>query len=232
MCLVNNAVYIAKYADAEKCEELYGYVPVDNKNHPGEWTATGTQFQIPYVFKTLFSKENITFDDVCETKSVTSSALYLDMNEGLEDVTLWEEVKKLRHSTSERHTRKEENLLEDYQDISDDELEERIAKGHKYKFIGRVGQFCPVKEGTGGGVLVREKDGKYFAATGTTGYKWKESETIRTLHMEDDIDTSYYDNLVTDAAHTIAAYGDLEWFISDDSGELNKIKNEEMLYTT
>ncbi len=231
MCLVNNAVYIAKYADAEKCEELYGYVPGDNKKHPGEWTATGTQFQIPYVFKTLFSKENITFDDVCETKSVTSSALYLDMNERLEDVTLWEEIKKLRHSTSERHTRKEENLLEDYRDISDDELEERIAKGHKYKFIGRVGQFCPVKEGTGGGVLVREKDGKYFAATGTTGYKWKESETIRTLHMEDDIDTSYYDNLVTDAAHTIAAYGDLEWFISDDSCETKQIKNEEMLYT-
>ena len=54
MCLVNDAVYIAKY---------------DN----GEWTATGTQFQIPYVFKKLFSKEDILFDDLCETKSVTSS---------------------------------------------------------------------------------------------------------------------------------------------------------------
>lgn len=58
MCLVNDAVYIAKYADS------------------GEWTATGTQFQVPYVFKTLFSHEPITFDDLCETKSVTS-ALYL-----------------------------------------------------------------------------------------------------------------------------------------------------------
>jgi hypothetical protein len=34
------------------------------------------------VFKTLFSKEPIIFDDLCETKSV-KSAIYLDMNEGL-----------------------------------------------------------------------------------------------------------------------------------------------------
>ena len=48
MCLVNDAVYIAKYADT------------------GEWTATGAQFAVPYVFKTLFSHEKIDFDDICE----------------------------------------------------------------------------------------------------------------------------------------------------------------------
>jgi hypothetical protein len=63
MCLVNDAVYIAK-------------------NNKGEWEATGTQFQVPYVFKTLFTKEKIDFEDMCETKAVTS-ALYLDMNEDL-----------------------------------------------------------------------------------------------------------------------------------------------------
>lgn len=67
MCLVNDAVYIAKYKDGK---------------HAGEWTATGAQFQIPYVFKKLFSKEPIEFEDMCETKSV-SSALYLDRNENL-----------------------------------------------------------------------------------------------------------------------------------------------------
>ena len=67
MCLVNNAVYIAKYKDGKKA---------------GKWTATGTQFQVPYVFKKLFSKEPIEFEDLCETKSVTS-AIYLDMNEDL-----------------------------------------------------------------------------------------------------------------------------------------------------
>lgn len=69
MCLVNDAVYIAKYKDG---------------HHAGEWTATGTQFQHPYVFKYLFSKEPIRFEDYCETKSVTS-ALYLDYNENLND---------------------------------------------------------------------------------------------------------------------------------------------------
>ena len=83
MCLVNNAVYIAKYMDADSCNAQYGYVPGDNKKEGGEWTATGTQFQIPYVFKTLFSKEPINFTDMCETKTVSKGAIYLDKNEKL-----------------------------------------------------------------------------------------------------------------------------------------------------
>ena len=90
MCLVNDAVYIAQYADIEKCEKLYGKDYVyserdilkDNKKHPGQWTATGTQFQVPYVFKTLFSHEPLEFKDFCETKTVTTN-MYLDMNEDL-----------------------------------------------------------------------------------------------------------------------------------------------------
>ena len=96
MCLVNNAVYIAKYATAEKCQLAYGYVPGDIRKHPGEWNATGTQFQIPYVFKKLFSREEIVFEDMCETKSVTT-ALYLDTNETLPDVSEYEkELETLR----------------------------------------------------------------------------------------------------------------------------------------
>ena len=83
MCLVNNAVYIAKYMDADQCEALYGYIPGDCKDEGGEWTATGTQFQVPYVFKTLFSKEKIEFTDLCETKTVSKGAIYLDKNEDL-----------------------------------------------------------------------------------------------------------------------------------------------------
>ena len=90
MCLVNDAVYIAKYASIDKCVGLYRkwYVESskdilkDNKEHPEEWTATGTQFQVPFVFKTLFSKEKLEFDDYCETKSVTS-ALYLRGEDGV-----------------------------------------------------------------------------------------------------------------------------------------------------
>ena len=83
MCLVNNAVYIAKYMDADQCKARYGYIPGDNAEEGGEWTATGTQFQVPYVFKTLFSKEPIEFSDLCETKSVSKGAIYLDKNEDL-----------------------------------------------------------------------------------------------------------------------------------------------------
>ena len=74
MCLVNNAVYIAKYMAADQCEALYGYIPGDCEDEGGEWTATGTQFQVPYVFKTLFSKEKIEFTDLCETKTVSKGA--------------------------------------------------------------------------------------------------------------------------------------------------------------
>lgn len=83
MCLVNDAVYVAKYASSKWCMEEYGYIPDDNKKKEGTWTATGTQFQVPFVFKSLFSHEPIEFWDYQETKSVTT-AMYLDFNEGLE----------------------------------------------------------------------------------------------------------------------------------------------------
>jgi hypothetical protein len=177
MCLVNDAVYIARYKTADDCMKLHGYVPGDNtkhfKKHNHPWTATGTQFQVPYVFKTLFSHEPIEFNDLCETKAV-SSALYLKANDP-----------------------------------------------DQPEFVGRVSQFCPIKPGCGGKELLREskdKDGniKYGAATGTKGYLWLESETVKALHKEDDIDLSYYQRLVDDAKDAISKHGDFEWFVSDD----------------
>ena len=210
MCLVNDAVYIAKYKDAEECEKMYGYVPGDNKKKGNKWTATGTQFQIPYVFKTLFSKENIAFEDMCETKSVSSS-LYLDMNENLPDVSQYEK----EFSKAESDYKK--GLLSDttFEDICK-RLTPLIETGHNYHFIGRVGQFCPIKEGCNGGLLMREKDGKYYAATGSKGFRWLESEMVKQLEKEADIDRAYYDNLVNEAVDTISQYGDFEWFVSDD----------------
>ncbi len=213
MCLVNDAVYIAKYekahTDKKTGEEVW-------------WTATGTQFQIPYVFKTLFSKAPIEFADMCETKSVTS-ALYLDMNESLPDVSEYETVLNLRRDgkTDIDRTRKELALLNIYSDISDDDLVEKVAEGHNYRFIGRVGQFCPIEPGKGGGLLCRETTDKYgylkySAATGSKGYRWLESEMVKTLNKEQDIDRRYYNKLVDDAVDAIAKYGDFEWFVSDD----------------
>jgi len=158
-CLVNDAVYIARYKDGK---------------HEGQWTATGAQFAHPFVFKSLFSKQDITFEDVCETRSVTgNSALYLDLNEGL----------------------KEEE--------------------HNYQFVGRVGLFCPVEPGTGGGLLMREKEGKYYAATGTKGYRWLEAETVKDLGISDQIDTVYHAELVDAAIEHISKFGDFDSFISE-----------------
>lgn len=216
MCLVNNAVYIARYSEDEFNE------------HPGEWTATGAQFQVPFVFKTLFSHEPITFADLCETKSV-NTALYLDMNENLPDVSMEEkELDKIR--SAQRKVAKEigmtTNELVEYYTMDElyeilptdlaekmidqfkrtKELQEIIAKGHNYVFIGKVGLFAPVISGKGGGLLMREKEGKYYAAEGSTGYRWMEAESIHE-HMEDIVDISYFTKLSTEAIEAIERYG-------------------------
>ena len=186
ICQINDADYIAKYADGESCKSVYGYVPGDNAKAEEKgkaWTATGKQFQIPYVFKTLFSKEQIEFSDLCEAKEV-KTAIYIDMNE----------------------------------DLPDGE--------HDYHFVGKVGNFCPIKSGCGGGVLVREnktKDGetKYDSVTGTlkpdkTPYRWLEAEAVKTLGKEGDIDKSYYRALADKAVAFVSEYGDFERFVADE----------------
>ena len=164
MCLMNDAVYIAKYDDKG----------IRNKGgkHAGEWTATGKQFQVPYVFKTLFSHEEIIFDDLCETRSV-KTAMYLDMNEGM----------------------------------GEDE--------HNYIFVGRVGRFCPIIAGKGGGQLMRRNgDGTgYGAVGGTKGYRWLESSLVKNLGKEDDIDRSYYQRLADDAVNDISKFGSFNEFV-------------------
>lgn len=198
MCLVNDAVYIARYKDG---------------NHSGEWTATGTQFQVPYVFKKLFSKEDIKFEDLCETKSV-STALYLDMNEDLPDVSAEEkELSKLLKDISDK-SKLNDPMSEECKRF--EQLDKTIADGHNYIFIGKVGSFCPIKQGCGGGILYREKDGKYYAATGSKGYRWLDSEMVKSLNKQSDIDMSYFDNMANEAIEAISKYGDYEWFSSDD----------------
>lgn len=206
MCLVNDAVYIAKYKDGK---------------HAGEWTATGTQFQVPYVFKTLFSKEDIVFEDMCVTNSVTSS-LYLDMNEKLPQLTIEEEkeLAKLHKALDSEDSENMEKVLKSYRYDAEyaserySELRKKEEESHNYVFIGKVGQFCPIKQGCNGGLLMREKDGKYYAAGGSKGYRWLEAEMVKELGKEADIDRSYYENMVNDAICDISQYGDFEWFVN------------------
>ncbi|HEY7416609.1 MAG TPA: hypothetical protein VH593_15570, partial [Ktedonobacteraceae bacterium] len=145
MCLVNDAVYIAR-------------------SENGEWTAVGAQFAHPFVYKTLFSGEEVTFDDCCETKTVTKGALYLDFGEG-----------------GDPH------------------------------FVGRAGLFVPVKEGHGGGFLLRGQDGTYHAATGTKGFLWKEAAVVQELGQEDSINIEYFRKLADAAVKNITRFGDIDW---------------------
>lgn len=196
ICLVNNAVYIAKLAD-------------DDPEDPGKWTATGTQFAVPYVFKTLFSKEPVQFNDMCETKNSAVGPIYLDMNESYPDVTA--EEKQFKNLESKYKKGELSDTLFENECAS---LRERIEAGHNYIFVGKVGLFCPIKPGCGGGTLVCKRDEKYSAITGTKGYRWLESEIVKQNGKEDDIDKSYYSKLVDDAVSTISEFGDIEWFIN------------------
>lgn len=202
MCLVNDAVYIAKYKDGK---------------HAGEWTATGTQFQVPYVFKKLFSKEPIKFEDMCETKSASTS-LYLDMNENLiiNDEAEKELAARLKLGDSpEEESDYIVSVDPTFMNVTTAELTKAVEKGHNRIFIGKVGQFCPIKPGCGGGVLLRQQGNKFNAAGGTKGYRWLESEMVKELGKESDIDRTYYDKLVDDAVDTISKYGDFEMFVAD-----------------
>lgn len=145
ICLVNDAVYI-------------GYT------NDGEWKATGAEFQHPYIYKSLFTHEPITFDDMCETKQVTKGAIYIEENNNM-------------------------------------------------RFVGRIGRFCPMKPSSISGTLYRVQDGKNYALSGTKGYLWAESEVVKELGREDDIDISYFDNLVHDAMGDLIVYGDYQAFV-------------------
>lgn len=84
-CLVNDAVYVAGVNP----------VPWENEFPKWKWTAVGAQFQHPYVFKTLFSGEELTFEDLLEGRSVVKGTMYLDFTDeanGMEP-----DVKQMRH---------------------------------------------------------------------------------------------------------------------------------------
>ena len=257
ICQINDADYIARYKDPEWCKETYGYIPGNNVKEGGKWTVTGKQFARPYVFKTLFSKEQIKPEDLCEVFEV-KSALYLDMNEKLPQLTP-EEEKKLDVIDKAWHSLAGGRPLEEvaakygytYEEIGEvySKLCEKEKAAHDYRFIGKVGEFCPIKPGKGGGILLRKQDDKYYAAPGTTGYRWLESEQVlkstgettsvidpetgekkilakkaEISGLKDIIDESYYKKLVNDAIDSISKYRDFYWFVSDEPAESMPIK--------
>jgi len=195
ICLVNDAVYIAKCSDDP-----------ENGEEAGHWTATGAQFQHPFVFKTLFSKEKVNFTDLCEQRAV-KTYIWLDMNEGMEDVEPYEKelakvVKKLKDSDDPELISRRDELLG------------LIAKGHNYQFVGRVGLFCPIIPGKGGGLLMRKgTDGSYSSVAGSKGWRWMEEYKVSELKYEQYIDMSYFRDLASVAVETIEKFGNFEGFV-------------------
>lgn len=156
-CLVNDAVYIARKGE--------------------KWDAVGAQFQHPYVFKSLFSHQDLVFSDLCETKQVAQGLMYLDFTEIA-------------------------NPAFDYSGRA---------------FVGRTGRFIPVQKNAGGGVLVRVKDDKDYAVTGTKGYFWVEAEKAqeRNKDAEDpiDVEMTYFESLADAAVKTIQKFVSFEEFV-------------------
>ena len=242
ICLVNHAVYIAlrqkddpgwlkecKKAKARAEETETPYI------EPTRWTATGAQFAHPFVFKKLFSRRPMEFWDFCEVKTV-KTALYLDMNEKLPDVTEAEKekakivsrMKKLAKVDKDdpQYLQAQEELKDLPKDI--DVLDEEIAKGHNYMFVGKAGEFMPVIPGSGGGLLMRkETDGSYGYATGAKGYRWIESETMQNLEdWRKYIDIRYFRGLTDVAIETIEKYCDFDLFVK---GEENVVTPDEQI---
>jgi hypothetical protein len=158
--LFNDAVYIAKYDDATAAKK------------GKQWDAVGAQFQHPYIYKTLLSGDNVTFEDLLETRNVVKGDIYIK-------------------------TEKEA------------------------RFVGRIGQFVPVKEGNGGGELVRRapvvvKDKETgeerveirdYAVTGTKGYKWLEAEMVRNAGAMEIVDLRYFEELADKARKNLEEVG-------------------------
>lgn len=145
LCLVNDAVYVARKGS--------------------DWTAVGAQFQHPYVFKTLFTHEDLVFQDLVETKQVVKGAIYLDLN----------------------YTRP-------------------MVIPDSLKFVGRIGQFVPVAEGTpASGILYRVNEGKAYALSGTKGYYWMEADLAKEFDTPPNL--TYFERLVEDARKAISQFG-------------------------
>ena len=184
ICLIDDAVYIAKYADEKTCNDLYGYTPKDNHKHPNEWTATGAKFQIPYVFKTLFSHEELTFEDYTVTKSVTT-AMYLKYGD------VYKFVGKVGNFMPVIENNK-------FKLIGGELVRENVTKDGNIKYDSVTG--------------TKKKGGKDGAYLWIESEDIKNAPFE--MEYDDYIDKSYFLSLVDDAVISISELGNIDEFIN------------------
>ena len=87
------------------------------------------------------------------------------------------------------------------------------------RFVGRAGLFTPILPDHGGGTLYRVADDKLYALSGTKDYEWLESEMVAVLGKKDEIDTSYYDELVDEARADIEKFVKFEKLIERSNND-------------
>lgn len=150
LALVNKATYVCHTEWSPKKKKI------------GQWTATGAQFQEPYVFKTLFTKEPICKEDFFVTKEVKNASIHLGD-----------------------------------------------------KFIGRLAEVYASDTGEEMFRVAGEKKG---SISGTKGYRWKLSKDYV---GKDDIDMSYYKDLLEKAVDAIDKVGDVKIMLGDDMDIMN-----------
>jgi hypothetical protein len=78
------------------------------------------------------------------------------------------------------------------------------------RHIGKTGLFVPVL--SGGGILYRMHEDKFYAVSGTKGHMWLEAH-IAQLKDDLQIDVSFFEKLKESAVETIAAFGSFDEFI-------------------
>lgn len=215
--LLNDAAYVGRQKD-------------------GSWSFKADQFKPKFLQKMLFTGEKVEFSDYCLTFSVQQGAIYLDLNEDLEDVTLTEK----RFAYLDKKLKKEEipkgmsSLDEVEKEMG--ELDAKIRAGHNLRFVGRVGQFVPVISGVGGGYLYRVQNGKMFAIGKTSGYRWLEAESVKAYGWMDKVNLDYFRAVCDEAVDDIQRIGNVsfDYFLSpvmsDDFLNVPEGMDEEVEY--
>jgi energy-coupling factor transporter ATP-binding protein EcfA2 len=115
---------------------------------------------------------------------------------------------------------KEEIVPEDYTEVRAVQtaiyldFNEFDPEDHNLHFVGKVGEFVPVKPNCGGGIALRKNANGDIkdAVNGTKGYRWKEAHIVLGLDHIYEIDTRYSEGLVDKAREQIEQFGSYEEF--------------------
>lgn len=191
---------------------LIGHHKGDPMTGKKSWEAVGAQFAVPFVFKTLFSQEDVEEKDFHILKSVKSSIYLGDTfigknanvfasNKG-RDLWASREV-NISQAIQTRMMKPDDKLLpkRDYDGLDPETVyNNRIAKISKEVEYPENDVRRIIETG-----YPEELVTKRSYVTGTKGHKWSLSTEYTS---KDDVDMTYYTTLVKDAVNDIYAVGD------------------------